>query len=179
MKKLFLVTLISLFSAVGFSQIKLAHVDVQKVIDTMPSYKAAQQELQDMMKNAEQDLKELEASYEAIAREFDEAQTNGSSEITKERIRKRLQTAQQRYMDAEEMWQKDMQILNNRLNAPIVERAQKAIDNVAERMKLTYVLDVNATHYAKGEDITDAVIAEAIALDKAAMTQTTGTATPR
>jgi hypothetical protein len=35
-------------------------------------------------------------------------------------------------------------------------------------MKITYVLDVAATHYAKGEDITNLVITEALALDAAA-----------
>jgi Skp family chaperone for outer membrane proteins len=85
-----------------------------------------------------------------------------------DRIRKRAQTQQERYYQAEQMWQRDMQILNARLNEPILKLIQKAIDNVAERMKITYVLDVAATHYAKGEDITNLVITEALALDAAA-----------
>jgi hypothetical protein len=40
---------------------------------------------------------------------------------------------------------------------------------VADRLKLAYVLDVNATHYAKGDDITNDVIKEAISLDNAAI----------
>jgi outer membrane protein len=169
MKKLFLATLIAIGSFTGFSQTKIAHVDVQKVIDTLPSYKNAKNELQSMMAEAEKDLKDLEAAYEKVAQEYEEAMANNASQITLERIRKRLQTSQKRYVDAEEMWQKDMQVLNSRLNAPILERAQKAIDNVADRLKLAYVLDVNATHYAKGDDITNEVIKEAIAMDNAAI----------
>jgi len=168
MKKLFLATLIALGSFTGFSQMKIAHVDLQKVIDTLPSYKNAQKELQSMMAEAEKDLKDLEGAYEKVAQEYDEAMTNNGSQITLERIRKRLQTAQKRLVEAEEMWQKDIRLVNDRLNAPIFERAQKAIENVADKMKLSYVLEVNNTYYAKGDDITNSVITEALALDKEA-----------
>jgi len=167
MKKLFLATIIALGSFTGFSQIKIAHLDVQKVIDTLPSYKAAKKEIQALMADAERDLREIEQGLDKILQELEEAETNGSSQMTKDRIRKRAQTQQERYYQAEQMWQRDMQILNTRLNQPILDLIQKAIDNVAERLKLTYVLDVAATHYAKGEDITNLVIAEALALDKA------------
>lgn len=168
MKKLFLATIIALGTFTGFSQVKIAHLDVQKVIDTLPSYKAAKKEIQSMMLDAERDLKEIELGLEKILAELEEAQAQNASQMTLDRIRKRAQTQQERYYQAEQMWQRDMQILNNRLNQPILDLIQKAIDNVAERLKITYVLDVAATHYAKGEDITNAVIAEAIALDKAA-----------
>jgi outer membrane protein len=167
MKKLFLATIIALGSFAGFSQVKIAHLDVQKVIDTLPSYKAAKKEIQALMNDAEKDLKEIEQGLEKVLQELDEAQASGASQMTLDRIRKRAQTQQERYYQAEQMWQRDMQILNNRLNQPILDLIQKAIDNVAERMKLTYVLDVAATHYAKGEDITNAVMTEALALDKA------------
>jgi outer membrane protein len=176
MKKLFLATIIALGSFTGFSQVKIAHLDVQKVIDTLPSYKAAKKEIQALMNDAERDLKELENAFLKIQDELDEAIAQNASQMTIDRIRKRGQTAQERYYQAEQMWQRDMQILNNRLNQPILDLIQKAIDNVAERLKITYVLDVAATHYAKGEDITNLVIAEALALDKAAAAAST---TPR
>lgn len=169
MKKLFFATLIAIGSFTGFSQVKLAHVDIQKVIDTMPSFKNARVELQLFMDEAEKDLKELEAKYEKAMADYEKAVGENASQITLERLRRAVQTSQRRLMEAEELWQADAQKLNNRLNAPILDRAQKAIDNVGDRMKLTYVLDTNATHYAKGEDITNAVIAEAIALDKEAI----------
>lgn len=169
MKKLFLAALIAIGSFAGYSQTKIAHVDVQKVIDTLPSYKNARKELQSMMAEAEKDIEDLEKAFEKVAREYEEAMTNNASQITLERIRKRAQTAEKRLADAQEMWQRDMRVVNDRLNTPILERVQKAIDNVADRMKLSYVLDVNATHYAKGDDITNAVITEAITLDKEAI----------
>jgi outer membrane protein len=167
MKKLFLATIIALGSFAGFSQVKIAHLDVQKVIDTLPSYKAAKKEIQALMNDAEKDLKELEGALEKILVELEEAQASNASQMTLDRIRKRAQNAQERYYQAEQMWQRDMQVLNSRLNQPILDLIQKAIDNVAEKMKLTYVLDVAATHYAKGDDITNAVITEALVLDKA------------
>jgi len=166
MKKLFLATIIALGTLTGYSQTKIAHLDIQKVIDTLPSYKSAKAEIQSMMGDAEKDLKELEGAYQKIMGELEEAIAAGASQLTQDRIKKRMQTAQERYYQAEQMWQNDMQILNTRLNDPILKLIQQAIDNVAERMKITYVLDLAATHYAKGEDITNAVIIEALALDK-------------
>jgi outer membrane protein len=169
MKKLFLAVLIATGSFTVFSQVKIAHVNIQKVIDTLPSYKEARKELQMFMSSAEKDLKELESNYEKAVSDYEDAVAKNASQITLERLRRSVQTTQRRLVEAEELWQSDMQKLNNRLNAPILERVQKAIDNVGDRMKLSYILDVNATHYAKGEDITNAVITEAIALDKEAM----------
>jgi outer membrane protein len=168
MKKLFLASIIGLGSFTGFSQTKIVHLDVQKVIDTLPSYKAAKKEIQLTMDDAERDLKEIEDGLNKILQELEIATNEGASPMTLDRIRKRAQTQQERYYQAEQMWQRDMQILNARLNEPILKLIQKAIDNVAERMKITYVLDVAATHYAKGEDITNLVITEALALDAAA-----------
>jgi Skp family chaperone for outer membrane proteins len=62
-----------------------------------------------------------------------------------------------------------LQIVSEELNAPILDRVQKAIDIVADRKKLNYVLDVTATMYSKGGiDITNEVIVELLILDAAA-----------
>jgi outer membrane protein len=176
MKKLFFATLFAISAFVGHSQVKIAHVDVQKVIDTLPSYKEAKKSMQDLMLAAEKDLKELESKYEKSMLEYEEAAANpNASQITLERLKRAVQTAQRRLVEAEELWQADAQKLNERLNKPILDRAQKAIDNVGDKMKLLYVLDLNATHYAKGEDITNTVIVEALALDKEALAKAKAT----
>lgn len=174
MKKLFLATIIALGSFTSFSQTKIVHLDVQKVIDTLPSYKQAKKELQLFMADAERDLTELENAIRKISTELEEAIARGDSQLSIDRIRTRLNTAQERYYQAEQMWQRDMQIMNSRLNEPILKLIEKAINNVGDRLKVTYVLDIAATHYAKGEDITNLVIAEALALDAAAAAAANG-----
>ena len=62
----------------------------------------------------------------------------------------------------------EMQAYSNELNAPILGMVQKAVEIVAERKKLSYVIDESVTLYFKGGvDITSEVIAELLKLDAA------------
>ena len=75
---------------------------------------------------------------------------------------------EQRMQSRQASLQKEMQVYGQELNAPILERIQKSVQMVAERKKLSYVIDESVTLYFKGgTDITKEVLAELLKLDAA------------
>jgi outer membrane protein len=163
--------ILSLFVVVGFSafaQTKIGHVDSKKLLDTLPSRKIAINKLDSMQTSGMQELQLLDAEFQKQYQAYIQDQVN-KSPAERQIIEGRLMQKQQNLEATQAALEEGLQIMSEELNKPILERIQKAIDIVAERKKLNYVLDVTATMYSKGGiDITDEVIVELLLLDAAA-----------
>jgi len=163
--------LLGLFVAIGFStfaQTKIGHVDSQKLLDTLPSRKEAIKKLDSMKTSGMQELQLMDADFQKAYQDY---MTNQASKSPAERqiIEGRLMQKQQMLEATQASLEEGLQIMSEELNKPILDRVQKAIDIVAERKKLNYVIDVSATMYSKGGiDITNEVVVELLLLDAAA-----------
>ncbi|MFM7643324.1 MAG: OmpH family outer membrane protein [Sphingomonadales bacterium] len=163
--------LLGLFVAIGFStfaQTKIGHVDSQKLLDTLPSRKEAIKKLDSMKTSGMQELQFMDADFQKAYQDY---MTNQASKSPAERqiIEGRLMQKQQMLEATQASLEEGLQIMSEELNKPILDRVQKAIDIVAERKKLNYVIDVSATMYSKGGiDITNEVVVELLLLDAAA-----------
>jgi Skp family chaperone for outer membrane proteins len=77
---------------------------------------------------------------------------------------------EQRYQQTQSLLQQQLQTLANEYNQPILDRLQKAVEIVADRKKVNYVLDVTNVLYSKtGIDITSEVKVELLRMDAEAM----------
>lgn len=163
--------LLGLFVAIGFStfaQTKIGHVDSQKLLDTLPSRDIAIKKLDSMKTAGMQELQLMDADFQKAYQDY---MTNQASKSPAERqiIEGRLMQKQQMLEATQASLEEGLQIMSEELNKPILDRVQKAIDIVAERKKLNYVIDVSATMYSKGGiDITNEVVVELLLLDAAA-----------
>jgi outer membrane protein len=164
--------LLGLFVVLGFSTFaqtfKIGHVDSKKLLDTLPSRKDAIRKLDSMKTSGMQELQLMDADFQKAYQDY---MTNQASKSPAERqiIEGRLMQKQQMLETTQTSLEEGLQIMSEELNKPILDRVQKAIDIVADRKKLNYVLDVSATMYSKGGiDITGEVIVELLLLDAAA-----------
>ncbi|MBM3916785.1 MAG: OmpH family outer membrane protein [Sphingomonadales bacterium] len=163
--------ILGLFVAIGFStfaQTKIGHVDSQKLLDTLPSRDIAIKKLDSMKTAGMQELQLMDADFQKAYQDY---MTNQASKSPAERqiIEGRLMQKQQMLEATQASLEEGLQIMSEELNKPILDRVQKAIDIVAERKKLNYVIDVSATMYSKGGiDITNEVVVELLLLDAAA-----------
>ena len=83
-------------------------------------------------------------------------------QMEQEKLQKKQQALQTRQSELEQQ----MQIYGQELNRPILELVQAAVNNVAESMKVSYVLDETVTLYFQGgTDITKEVMAELLKLE--------------
>lgn len=170
MKKLVL----GLVLFIGFSaaaQTKIAHVDSQKLLDTMPSRKAAITQLDEIQKSGVAELEEMQKAFESAYKVFVERDKAGEMPpMIKDNEQNKLMRMQQNLETRQAELEQELKTYSEQLNQPILDRVQKAIEIVAERKKLGYVLDQSSMtmYYKGGMDITNEVITELLILDAAA-----------
>ncbi len=165
MKKLLLVIVLVVSAGATFAQSKVAHVNSQHLLDTLPSRKEAIKKLQEFEKNGIAELQEMETDLNNAYAKYEKDRPNMSPVIIKieeEKLMKKQQALQER----EQSLNMEMQAYSNELNQPILERVQKAVKIVADRKKLNYVIDESVTLYFEGGmDITDEVVIELMKLE--------------
>jgi len=165
MKKIVLALVVMFSIGSVVAQQKIAHVNSQKLLDTLPSRKAAIEQLKMFEENGVKELQEMEADFNKQIAVYEKGRPTMSPVIIKieeEKLMKKQQALQER----EQSLNSEMQAVSQELNKPILERVQNAVEIVSDRKKLSYVIDESSTLYFKGGmDITAEVITELLRLD--------------
>lgn len=161
MKKLLLVVVLALGATGAMAQSKIAHMNSQKVLDTMPERLDAIQKYQEFELAGFEELKEMDADLKKAYEEYEKNLPNMSPVIQKIEQDKIIKK-QQALEDRQTSFQQELQVYSQELNQPIFDKVQSAVEAVADRLKLDYVLDVSSTVIARGQDITDDIIQEVL-----------------
>jgi outer membrane protein len=149
----------------AMAQVKMAHVNSQKLLDTLPSRKEAMKKLQEFEAAGVKELQEMEADFNKALADYEKKRPDLSPMLIKIEEEK-LMKKQQNIQDRQESLSQEMQIYSQELNKPILERVQKAVEIVSDRRKLNYVIDESVTLYFKGgTDVTAEVVVELLRLD--------------
>lgn len=165
MKKL-LVALLVVVSTSAMAQQKFGHVNSQRLLDTMPSRKAAIETLRKFEIDGSKELEEMQADLEKSYADYD-VKKNGMSPVIQKIEEEKIMRKQQSLQDREQSLNREMQAVSQDLNTPILDRIQRAVKIVAERKKLSYVIDETTTlYFAGGIDLTSEVMVELLRLDK-------------
>ena len=144
MKKLGLTVLIALFlySASGFSQAKLkfGHLNSNDLFALMPERDVAQKTLQDYSKQLED---QLVAMQDELEKKYTDYQANQATltDVIKKTKEEELTAMQQRIQTFQTNAQQELQKKESELLKPIIEKAKKAIEEVAKENGYTYIFD--------------------------------------
>ena len=164
-----LIAISLIISASSFAQSKIGHVNSQELLDTLESRKLAIKQLDDFKLEGMKELQEMNKAFEAAYIIFQQKEKDYSPVLLKmeqEKLGRKQQELESRQQELE----KGMQIYNEELNKPILDRITKAIEIVAERKKMSYIIDESATLYSKGGiDCTAEVMIELLRLDAEAI----------
>ena len=141
------------------AQVKVAHIDLQALMTTMPQMKTAQDQMKKIQESYDKEFKSMATDYQAKLQKYEQESTTAGDVLNETRSKEmqdmgaRIQKFQQ---DAQkELGQKEMDLLK-----PIMEKAQLAIKKVAKAKGITYVLDAtlgSGVIVADGEDLLVAV----------------------
>jgi len=165
MKKLLVALVVMMSFGTVVAQSKIAHVNSTKLLDTLPSRREALKTLEAFGTTGEKELTELETELQKAYEIFVKDGPN-LPPLTRQYEQERLQKKQQALQQREQELQQQMSVMSNELNAPILKRMQKAVDIVAERRKLNYIIDESQALYFKGgTDVTSEVLVELLRLD--------------
>lgn len=159
-KTIFLLAAVCLASVATFGQ-KLGHINGQRLVEKMPEYKVAYEELNAYKQQYEEALMNMQKEYESMVADYQKVAETAPKVILETKIRD-IQAKQQGIMDFQEQASQDVSNEEVKKVDPILKKAKAAIDAVAKSHSYTYIFDESSGSllYSGGEDITPLVCAE-------------------
>ncbi len=122
--------------------VKFGHINSEELIQAMPEYDSAQNQV---MKLKEQYDLEVERIQVEINKKIDEYNKNEKtmSDLIKEAKASEIQDMQTRLQNFAQTASQDLQQKSMTYMQPVMDKARKAISDVAEEEGLIYVFDVS------------------------------------
>lgn len=159
-KTTFLIAIIALgFTHFAQAQ-KVAHINLDEIVASMPEAKAMQAEMEKTGKTYESEIKLKSAALKAKYDRFTAEEKSKTPEENQQRALE-VQKEQVEIQKIQQVAQQELQKKQNELLAPIVKKAQDAIKAYAKANGIEYVLDVRTLIYFEGgKDISDAIKAK-------------------
>lgn len=153
------------FSAQG--QPKIGYMNPQTVLDTLPAKQQVEQQLNSFIERKQGELEQQTVSFQQRIAKLQE-QANDASQAQQEVLEDSANALNQRLRQYRSKVQQQIQRRRAKLLRPIYTRIDKAIQTVAERHDLEFVLNEgtssgqNIVYYAdaRQKNITDEVIDE-------------------
>jgi outer membrane protein len=120
--------------------LKLAHIDSQELMQSMPEWDSALVKMQKIQKDLQTEMEGLQVEYNRKLEEYANNQKNWTDLVRQSREQE-LRTLQQRMQEFQDAAGEDFQKEQAKLIQPIREKANKAIETVAKEQGITYVLE--------------------------------------
>ncbi|MEN8136806.1 MAG: OmpH family outer membrane protein [Bacteroidota bacterium] len=130
------------FSVVSTAQVKLGHINSEQLIRLMPESAKIEGELQALGKTFDDEFKAMYTEFETKGKKYEAEAATKSDAINQSRA-KEMQDMQQRMQTYQQNAQQELQKKRYDLLQPILDRAQKAIDEVAKEKGLDYIFDAS------------------------------------
>lgn len=162
--KLLLVVVAVVVSSSAFGQdLKFGHVNIQKLVTELPAKVAADKKLQSEASKLEQNLKvmneELDVKYTDYMQKRDTL-----PELIRATKEKEIQEISERLKNFQMLAQQNLQQQEQQLLQPIIEKVQKAIDEVGAENGFIYIFDISSRvviyHSDQSKDVEELVKAK-------------------
>lgn len=136
---------------------KIGHIDAEALLLAMPETKKAQDSINLAGKELERVMAELQSEYKTLIDNYTKNELNWTT-ITKDIKVKEIQDKEKRIQEFSRSAQSDLQQMEVRLLQPVIEKATKAVKDVAREEKFTYIIDSSPSKAVlifveNGEDI--------------------------
>ena len=163
MKKIVLIAVAALFtfaataqepvSVVAQSQ-KFAYVDFSELVQLMPEMDQARAALEENSKANEEILMTMYKEYQSKGQEYQQKASTWTPAV-REIKEKELMDIQSRLEQTQQSLQLELQQLQNQLQAPVVEKAQNAVNELAKSKGVVAVFDKSTFLYIDETQMVD------------------------
>jgi outer membrane protein len=143
MKKLrnvFATTLFIVGSFYAEAQSKVAHINTQELVESMPEMITAKSELEKLAKTYETDIQAMATELQNKIKQYDAESSTKTDEENGKRLQE-VQSMEQSIRQYQGQAQQDLQKKEIELLKPITEKAKNAILKVGNDQGFNYVLD--------------------------------------
>ena len=133
---------------------KFGHITAELLLQEMPEYDSAQVELQELNKSYELEIERIQVEINKKIEEFQQTEAT-LSQLIKEAKASEIQEMQQRLQNFAQTAQQDLQQQQMAFLQPVMDKARKAIEEVAKELGLLYVFDMSQGNpvYASEESV--------------------------
>ncbi|WP_298782472.1 OmpH family outer membrane protein [uncultured Polaribacter sp.] len=141
---------------------KTGHIDFEKLVAEMPQTKKLKLDIEKLGKTYQDEIEGMGKKLEAKIQKYTTESQTQAKEINDTRA-KEVQQERARYEGLRQTAYEEMQKKQNNGLKPIIEKARKAIEDVAAAKGIVYVLDSTVGKgllVSKGEDLYGAVKAK-------------------
>ena len=137
------------------AQTKVAHIDLQVLMTSMPEMKTAQDQMKKIQETYDKDYKNMVTEYQTKLQKYEQEAPTAGDALNDTRS-KEMQDMGSRIQQFEQTAKKELGQKELDLYKPIYEKAQKAIQKVAKAKGVNYVLDAttgSGVLFAEGIDL--------------------------
>jgi len=146
MKKIIIISILTLFVLSAKSQDKFGHINAQEILMSMPEAKQADAKIKEQDKNIKTALESMMAEMQSIEADYKQNEANWSDATRKDK-EKKYQDLLGRMQLYERNSYADLEKLQADLLAPIEKKLQNAIDEVAREGGFIYIFADGFMHY--------------------------------
>lgn len=155
MKKMFLIAAMATLSLAAAAQSpKFAYVDFNEIVMLMPEMDSARATMEENQKTNEEILMAMYEEYQAKAQQYEQKQASWTPAI-RDSKQKEIMDIETRLQQTQQSLQQEMQQLQNSLQAPIYEKAQKAVSDIAKSKGCAAVFEKNSLLYLDQAQLVD------------------------
>lgn len=122
------------------AQSKVAHIDTQALMESMPEMKAAQNQLEKLQKTYDTEIKAMAKEFEAKVKQYGNEEGTKTQEENEKRVLE-VQGMEKNISAYRQQALKDLQQKELDVYQPILDKARTAIQKVARAQGIQYVLD--------------------------------------
>ena len=157
MKKIILIAAMVIMSVAAMAQdFKFGYVDFNEVIMLMPEMDEARKTIEENQKTNEEILMTMYKEYETKMQQYQQNNATWTPAV-REMKEKEIMQLEQNLQQNQQVLQQEIQQLQQQLQAPIYEKAQKVVNDLAKAKGLALVFEKNSLLYldpAQGVDLT-------------------------
>ena len=155
MKRIVFIAVAALFTFAASAQnLKFAYVDFAELVQLMPEMDQARATLEENSKANEEILMSMYEEYQKKGQEYQQKASTWTPAI-RESKEKELMDIQTRLEQTQQSLQMELQQLQNQLQAPVVEKAQKAVETLAKAKGVAGVFEKASLLYVDAAQLID------------------------
>jgi outer membrane protein len=147
------ITGFSLFALSASAQ-KLAHINLDSLLRSMPESDTARKIGQSHYQMLESEVESMQKEYQSKVQDYQAHQAT-YTELIKNTKQQEIQDMGQRIQAFQSSAQSDLQKFNDSITRPIINKAKKAITEVAKEHQYKYVFDTSSGVVLYSEDSDD------------------------
>ena len=134
--------------------LKFGHIDFQQLLAAMPERVAATTALEKVQADLESKLQAMQKEYSEKGKEYVAlAQAKDANEALVKAKQDEVTSIQDRIQTFQQTAQESLQKEQNKLMQPVIEKARKAINDIAKEQGLIYVFEANGVLYHSEQSV--------------------------